>query len=87
MTADFVFDKCGIHTSSFFVIFFSDWHIFIFFFLLFMGLQTSILGLYLSSNMAAENNGNPLKTKFEKTEKQNVDFCSFGAADYEYDRI
>ena len=52
-----------------------------------MGLQTSILGLYLLSIMAAENNGKPLKTKFEKIEKQNVDFGWFGSADYEYDCI
>ena len=52
-----------------------------------MGLQTSILSLYLLSNMAAENNRKQLKTKLEKTEKQNVDFCWFGSADDEYDRI
>ena len=39
------------------------------------------------SNMAAENNGKPLKTKFEKIEKQNVGSCWFGSADTEYDRI
>ena len=37
--------------------------------------------------MAAENNGKPLKTKFEKIEKQNVGSCWFGSADNEYDRI
>ena len=52
-----------------------------------MGLQTSKLGLYLLSIMAAENNGKPLKKKFEKIEKQNVDFCWLGSADDEYDRI
>ena len=50
-----------------------------------MDLQTSKLGLYLLSNMAAENNGKPLKTKFEKIEKQNDDFCWFGTAEDEYD--
>ena len=28
-----------------------------------------------------------LKTKFEKIEKQNVDFCWFGSTDDEYDRV
>ena len=75
ITAVFVVFKCGTLTSSFFVEFPSNLHILIFNLLLCMGLQTSILGLYLLSNMAAENNGKPLKTKFEKIEKQNVDFC------------
>ena len=51
-----------------------------------MGSLPSILGSNLLSNMAYENNGKPFKTKFEKIEKQNVDFCLFGAADHEYDR-
>ena len=46
-----------------------------------------ILALYLLSNMAAENNGKPLKTKFEKIEKKSFDFCWFGSAVDEYDRI
>jgi len=71
----FVVFEFGIFTSSFFVEFASYFHILIFNLLLCMALQTSILGLYLLSNMATENNGNPLKTKFEKIEKQNVDFC------------
>ena len=49
--------------------------------------QTSILELNLLSNMAARNNVEPLKTEFKKIEKQNVDFCWFGTADDEYDRI
>ena len=52
-----------------------------------MGLETSILGLYFLSNMADKNNGHPLKTKFEKIEKQNVGFYWFGSADDEYDSI
>ena len=75
ITAVFVVFKCGTLMSPFLVEFASNLHILIFNLLLCTGLQTSILGLYLLSNMAAENNGNPLKTKFEKIEKQNVDFC------------
>ena len=75
ITAVFVVFKCGTLTSSFFVEFSSNLHILIFNLLLCMGLQTSIPALYLLSNMAAENNGKLLKTKFEKIEKQNVDFC------------
>ena len=52
-----------------------------------MGLQPSTHGYYLLSNMAAKNNGKPLNTKFEKTEKQNYDCYWFGTADDEYDRI
>jgi len=52
-----------------------------------MALQTGILLLYLLSIMAAENNGKPLDTNFEKIEKQNVVFCLFGSADEKYDRI
>ena len=52
-----------------------------------MGLQTMVLSSYLLSNMATEINGKPLKTNFEKSEKQNVDFCWLGSADDEYDRI
>ena len=66
--------KCDTLTSSFFVKFSSNLHILIFNVLLCMDFQTSILGLYLISNIAAKNNGKPLKTKFEKIEKQNVDF-------------
>ena len=79
ITAVFVVFKRGtlmsIYVSSFFVGFASNLHIVIFNLFLCMGLQISILGLYLLYNMAAEKNGKPLKTKFEKIEKQNVDFC------------
>jgi len=37
-----------------------------------MGLQTSIIGLYLLSNVAAGNIGKPLNSPFEKIEKKNV---------------
>ena len=75
ITAVFVVFKCGTLTSSFFVEFSSDLHILIFNLLLCMGLKTSIVGLNLLTNMAAENNGKPLKTKFEKIGKQNFDLC------------
>ena len=78
----FVF-KYGTLTS-FFLEFSFDLHILIFNLLLCMGLQTSILALYLLSNTAAENNWKPLKTTFEKIEKQNVEFFGFGFADDEY---
>ena len=52
-----------------------------------MGLQTSILGLYLLSNVASENNWKSLKTTFEKIKKQKVDFCWLGSADDKYDSI
>ena len=74
ITAVFVVFKCGTLTSSFFVEFASNLHILIINLLICMGLQSSILGLYLLSNMAAENNGKQLKTIFGKIEKQNVDF-------------
>ena len=34
-----------------------------------------------------KTNKKPLKTKFEKIEKQNIDFCGFGSADDENDSI
>ena len=69
MVAVFVVIMCGTLTSSFFVDFSSNWHILIFYSLLCMRLQTSILGLYLLSNMAAENNGKPGKIKIWENRK------------------
>ena len=45
-----------------------------------MELQPSTLGLILLFIMTTENNENPLKTKFEKNEKQNDDYYWFGSA-------
>ena len=73
-TTVFVVFKSSILTSSFFIEFSSNWKILIFYLLLCLGLQTSILGLYLQSNMAAENNGKALKTKFEKRIKTKHSF-------------
>ena len=87
ITAVFVVFKCGTLTSSFFVEFASNLHILIFSLSLCVGLQISNFGLYLLSNMAVENNGTPLKSKFDRIEKQNIDFGWFGSANDEYDRI
>ena len=66
--AGFVVFKCGILTSSFFVAFSLNLHIII-------GHSLLCNGLQFSFKMATDNNGKPLKTKFEKIEKQNLDFC------------
>ena len=53
-----------------------------------MGLYTGILNWHLLSNFAAEkNNGKPLKPKFSKCEKQNINSYQLRVVDYKYDHI
>ena len=52
-----------------------------------MGLQTSILGLYILSNLAAENNQKTIKNKIRENQKQKLGSCWFGSTDNEYDCI
>ena len=52
-----------------------------------MELQTSDLGQYLLTNMAAEKTENPLKQKCVQIQKQKVDSYRFEVTDDEYGHI
>ena len=74
-----VFNFCPIFSKDY-ILFFNS--------LLCMGLQTSVLGSYLLSKMAAEKSTeNPLNHNLRKSKKQNIGLRWFKTADDEYCHI